>query len=107
MGQPATPWQVLLDGGQPAEEEHRRGTAEPDAEHHEHEAPAAADAERAVGDAHEERLAPEGLGPPAIHDEPERTPALVEASVADRAELPEPGDEERRPHDQLGVLGQE
>ena len=73
---------------------------------HEHQRPAAADAERAVRDPHRERLAPRLRSPPAGDDEAQRRPALVEAAVAERAELPQPGDRERRPEDQLRVLGE-
>ena len=78
----------------------------PDAEHHEHQRPAAADAERPVRDAHRERLAPRVRAAPARDDEAERRPALVEAAVAERAELPQPGDREGRAEDQLRVLGE-
>ena len=72
-----------------AERRASREARQPDAEHHEHQRPAAADAERAVGDAHRERLAPLGRAAPAVDDEAERAPALVEAAVAERAELPQ------------------
>ena len=104
--EPAAPGHVLLDRGQGAEGEHGRQAAEPDAEHHEHQRPAAADAERAVGDAHGQRLTPLGRAAPAVHHEPERAAALVEAAVAERAELPQPGDEQGRGDDQLRVLGE-
>ncbi len=43
---------------------------------------------------------------PAVHDEAERAPALLEAAGAERAELPQAGDRERGAHDQLGMRGQ-
>ena len=49
---------------------------------------------------------PLGDAAPAVHDEPQRAPAFVEAAVADRAELPQAGDEEGRGQDQLRVRGE-
>ena len=104
--QAATPRQVLLDRGQRPEPDHRAQAAEPDPEHHEHQAPAAADAERAVGDAHGERFASDRRPAPAVDDEPERASAFVEAAIAERAGLPQPGNPEGRAHDQLRVTGE-
>ena len=44
-----------------------------------------------------QRLAPLGRAAPAVHDEAERAAALVEAAVAQRAELPQAGDERAWP----------
>ena len=51
-------------------------------------------------------FAPLGDAAPAIDDEAQRAPALVEAAVAERAELPQPGDEQGRGQDQLRVRRQ-
>ena len=53
-----------------------------------------------------ERLEPLGRAAPAVDDEPERAAALIEAAVAERAELPQAGGQQRRADDQLGVLGE-
>jgi hypothetical protein len=106
MCQAPAPRQVLLDRGDRAQDEHRAGAGEAHAEHHEHERPAAADAEGAVGDAHPERLGAYGRAPPTVDHEAERTAAFVEAPIAQWTELPQPGGSQRGPDDQLGVFGE-
>ncbi len=106
LRQPATPRGVLLDGRDGAQDEHPGQAAEPDGEHHEHQRPAATDAEEAVGNAHEERLAALGNALPAVQHEPEWRAAFIETAVLERGELVEAGDGERRGQDDLGMRRQ-
>src|SRR3990170_7839151 len=87
-GQPTTPREILLDSGHATEHEHRAQAAQPHAEHHEQERPAAPDAERAMGDPHRQRLATLRGSAPPIEDEAERAPAGIQAAVSERTELP-------------------
>ena len=57
-----------------------------------------------MGDTHQQGLAAFGGSPPAVQHEPQRAAALVETAVAQRAELPEAGGEQRGPDDQLWML---
>ena len=56
-----------------------------------------------MGETHREALAPLVSAAPAVEDEPERAPALVEAAIPERAELPEARDQQGRPDDHLRV----
>ena len=105
-GEPAAPGQVLLDGGEGAEREHRasgcRGRRR---------------TSRASATSSSRRRTRRGRCPsrtpraartaaPAVHDEAERAAALVEAAVPQRAELPQAGGEQGRRQDELRVRGQ-
>ena len=85
--QPAAPRQVLLGRHHRRERQHPADVARADDEHHEHQRPAAADAEEAVVDAEAPRLALRRAPVPARRDEAERRVALLEAAVLERAEL--------------------
>ena len=90
-----------------AEGEHPGEAAQADGEHHQHQRPAAADAEQAVGDPEPKRLAPLGPTLPVVQDEPERGAALVEAAVLERAELVERRRRRRsRPGRSCGLRGE-
>ncbi len=93
------PRKVLLDRGDDPDDEHPGQAAEADGEHHQHQRPAAADAEQAVGDAQAERFTSLGLAAPAVEHEPERRPAFVETPVLQRGELVRAGDYKRRDQD--------
>jgi hypothetical protein len=57
-------------------------------------------------DSHRERLAALGRPAPSVRHEAEWAAAFVEASVTDRAELPQACDEQRGAQDQLRMFGQ-
>ena len=81
------------------EREHPADAADADDEHHQHQRPAAADAEHAVVDAEPQRLARRRDAVPARRDEPERRMALLEAAVLERAELERAGTRQHRGRD--------
>src|SRR5712691_13300983 len=105
--QAAAPGQVLLDRHHGAERQHPADAAGADHEHHEHDRPAAADAEDAVIDAEPERVPARALPAPMLVDETERGAAFVEAMVLERAELEGAGDAEHDRTDDPDIEGEQ
>src|SRR5262249_21675951 len=99
-----SPGHVLLDRRHAAQREHRRHAAEANAEHHEHQAPAAADAEGSMADSNHQAFGLRDHAAPPVDEEAERTAALAQAAVTERAELPQPRRQQRGADDQLGML---
>src|SRR5215217_1734858 len=95
---------ILLEANHRSEREHPGQIAEADGEQHQHQRPAAAEAEEPVVDSEPEGVPPPAASTPVPHHEAERRAALVQASVLERRELVEASEQEGSSPDHPGVV---